>query len=85
MSWNWLHRGMTPYSASRSLRYPSNPRTIRSAPQNTGWQPYCINRRGCSNRSLLVGRLKQHGGDVKKLQEAGFYTVESVVYVPKRS
>jgi DNA repair protein RAD51 len=34
--------------------------------------------------SLLVGRLKQHGGDVKKLQEAGFYTVESVVYAPKK-
>jgi DNA repair protein RAD51 len=36
---------------------------------------------------LLVGRLEQHGvsaTDVKKLQEAGFYTVESVVYATKK-
>ena len=37
--------------------------------------------------TLLVGRLKQHGVsaiDVKKLQEAGFYKVKSVVHAPKK-
>ena len=36
---------------------------------------------------LLVGLLEQHGissADVKKLQEAGFYTVEAVVYAPRK-
>jgi len=36
---------------------------------------------------LLVGLLEQHGisaPDVKKLQEAGFYTVEAVVYAPRK-
>merc|ERR1719351_415434 len=36
---------------------------------------------------LLVGTLEQHGiaaNDCKKLQEAGFYTVESVVYAPRK-
>lgn len=36
---------------------------------------------------LLVGTLEQHGiaaNDVKKLMAAGFYTVESVVYAPKK-
>merc|ERR1719351_712694 len=36
---------------------------------------------------LLVGTLEQHGiaaADVKKLMAAGFYTVESVVYAPKK-
>merc|ERR1711953_371217 len=36
---------------------------------------------------LLVKVLEQHGisaTDCKKLQEAGFYTVESVVYAPKK-
>jgi len=36
---------------------------------------------------LLVNQLEQHGisaNDVKKLQEAGFHTVESVVYAPKK-
>ena len=35
---------------------------------------------------LLVKVLEQHGisnTDCKKLQEAGFYTVESVVYAPR--
>ena len=35
---------------------------------------------------LLVRVLEQHGiaaNDCKKLQEAGFYTVESVVYAPR--
>ena len=35
---------------------------------------------------LLVRVLEQHGisgTDCKKLQEAGFYTVESVVYAPR--
>ena len=35
---------------------------------------------------LLVKVLEQHGissMDCKKLQEAGFYTVESVVYAPR--
>ena len=35
---------------------------------------------------LLVKVLEQHGissNDCKKLQEAGFYTVESVVYAPR--
>ena len=37
---------------------------------------------------LLVKVLEQHGissTDCKKLQEAGFYTVESVVYAPRLS
>ena len=37
--------------------------------------------------SLLVGRLDQHGVsaiDVNKMQEAGFYTVESVMYAQKK-
>merc|ERR1712192_142102 len=36
---------------------------------------------------LLVATLEQHGiasADVKKLMAAGFYTVESVVYAPKK-
>jgi DNA repair protein RAD51 len=36
---------------------------------------------------LLVGILEQQGvsaADVRKLQEAGFYTVESVVYAPRK-
>jgi len=36
---------------------------------------------------LLVATLEQHGiaaNDVKKLMAAGFYTVESVVYAPKK-
>ena len=36
---------------------------------------------------LLVATLEQHGiaaTDVKKLVGAGFYTVESVVYAPKK-
>ena len=35
---------------------------------------------------LLVKVLEQHGisgTDCKKLQDAGFYTVESVVYAPR--
>ena len=35
---------------------------------------------------LLVRVLEQHGiaaNDCKKLQEGGFYTVESVVYAPR--
>ena len=35
---------------------------------------------------LLVKVLEQHGissADCKKLQDAGFYTVESVVYAPR--
>jgi len=37
---------------------------------------------------LLVNQLEQHGvsaADIKKLQEAGFHTVESVVYAPKKN
>jgi len=36
---------------------------------------------------LLVQELEKHGissADVKKLQEAGFYTVESIVYAPRK-
>ena len=36
---------------------------------------------------LIIGRLEQHGisaTDMKKLQEAGFYTVESVMYATKK-
>ena len=35
---------------------------------------------------LLVKQLEQHGissADCKKLQDAGFYTVEAVVYAPR--
>ena len=38
-------------------------------------------------RPVLVDKLEQHGVstiDVKELQKAGFYTVESVVYAPKK-
>nr|CAG4638567.1 EOG090X0906 [Cyclestheria hislopi] len=37
---------------------------------------------------LLVSKLEGHGisaGDVKKLEEAGYHTVESVAYAPKKS
>lgn len=36
---------------------------------------------------MLVQELEKHGvssADVKKLQEAGFYTVESIVYAPRK-
>jgi DNA repair protein RAD51 len=37
---------------------------------------------------LLVNKLEGQGisaNDVKKLQEAGYYTVESVAYAPKKA
>lgn len=37
---------------------------------------------------LPLTALEQHGitaGDVKKLQDAGYYTVESIVYAPKKN
>ena len=36
---------------------------------------------------LLVAEFEKHGisvADIRKLQEAGFYTIESVVYAPKK-
>lgn len=37
---------------------------------------------------LLVVALEAHGvsgGDIKKLREAGYHTVESIVYAPKKN
>ena len=37
---------------------------------------------------ILVSKLEQHGisaSDIKKLSEAGFYTVESLAYTPKKT
>ena len=37
---------------------------------------------------LLIGALEAHGinsGDIKKLREAGYHTVESIVYAPKKN
>lgn len=37
---------------------------------------------------LLISKLEEHGisaNDVKKLQEAGFHTVESIAYTPKKA
>ena len=37
---------------------------------------------------FLFSALEQHGisaGDVKKLAEAGYHTVESIVYAPKKN
>ncbi|CAG0899231.1 unnamed protein product [Cyprideis torosa] len=36
---------------------------------------------------MLIGRLEQHGisaADIKKLEEAGYHTVESVAFAPKK-
>ena len=37
---------------------------------------------------ILVNKLEQHGisaNDIKKLTDAGFFTVESLAYTPKKT
>jgi DNA repair protein RAD51 len=37
---------------------------------------------------MLIGALESHGisaADIKKLKEAGYNTVESIVYAPKKN
>ena len=41
-----------------------------------------------SSGPMPIGALEAHGigsADVKKLREAGYHTVESIVYVPKKA
>ena len=37
---------------------------------------------------ILINKLEQHGisaSDIKKLSEAGYYTIESLAYTPKKT
>ncbi|KAI7879119.1 hypothetical protein K492DRAFT_178934 [Lichtheimia hyalospora FSU 10163] len=43
---------------------------------------------GCDNGATLIDILEKYGiaaADIKKLKEAGFFTMESVAYTPKKA
>ena len=56
--------------------------------QKLTFRNYLLYRNVYFNAFAFSIKLKGHGisaGDIKKLEEAGFHTVESVAYAPKKS